>query len=198
MPKERKLEHTPHTIQNPYPSSPQPSSSQPRSCHPTIQNPSPSLPSNHFQKEKKKKKKKKKNQTLDREERVKPTRSRTQPQIAPPHLTPNRTGLIAPQHRRDRTQPLARSNQPLARLRRLKHRRDRTAWSTNEITPMTHSCPISLFLNIPLPFPQLSFTLVLPLSPFDRIFEFNECFVLIFVSFKFIYWNFLLWNLFEN
>ena len=28
--------------------------------------------------------------------------------------------------------------------------------------------------------------------------EFNECFFLIFVSFKFIYWNFLLWNLFGN
>ena len=109
--------------------------------------------------------------SLDREERVKLTRSSTQPQIAPPHLTPDRIGLIAPQHRRDRTQPLARSNQPLARLRRLKHRRDRIAWSTNEIAPMTHSCPISLFLNIPFPFPQLSITLVLPLSPFDRIFS---------------------------
>ena len=161
MPKERKLEHTPHTIQNPYPSSPQPSSSQPRSCHPTVQNPSPSLPSNHFQKrEKKKKKKKVPNPRSWRESRA--------DKIA--HTTPDRTGLIAPQHWRDRTQPLARSNQPLARLRCLKHRRDRTAWSTNEIAPMTHSCPISLFLNIPLPFPQLSITLVLPLSPFDRIF----------------------------
>ena len=110
--------------------------------------------------EKKKKKKKVPNPRSWRESRA--------DKIA--HTTPDRTGLIAPQHWRDRTQPLARSNQPLARLRRLKHWRDRTAWSTNEIAPMTHSCPISLFLNIPLPFPQLLITLVLPLSLFDRIF----------------------------
>ena len=112
------------------------------------------------EKKKKKEKKKEPNPRSWRESRA--------DKIA--HTTPDRTGLIAPQHWRDRTQPLARSNQPLARLRRLKHRRDRIAWSTNEIAPMTHSCPISLFLNIPLPFPQLSITLVLPLSPFDRIF----------------------------
>ena len=91
--REKELEHTPHTVQNPYPSSPQPSSSQPRSCRPTVQNPSPSLPSNHFQK-----KKKKKNRTPNCEERVEPARLRTQPQIAPPHTTPDHTGLIAPQH----------------------------------------------------------------------------------------------------
>ena len=37
------------------------------------------------------------------------------------------------------------------------------------------------------PFPSIvNHSLFLPLSPFHRIFEFNECFVLIFVSFKFI------------
>ena len=46
-PEERELEHTPHAVQNPSPSS----------GHPTVQNPSPSLPSNHFLKKKKKKKK---------------------------------------------------------------------------------------------------------------------------------------------
>ena len=37
------------------------------------------------------------------------------------------------------------------------------------------------------PFPSIvNHSLFLPLSPFHRIFEFNECFILIFVSFKFI------------
>ena len=45
-----------------------------------------------------KKKKKKKNRTPNCEERVEPARLRTQPQIAPPHTTPDHTGLIAPQH----------------------------------------------------------------------------------------------------
>ena len=37
------------------------------------------------------------------------------------------------------------------------------------------------------PFPLIvDYSLFLPLSPFHRIFEFNECFVSIFVSFKFI------------
>ena len=160
MPKERKLEHTPHTIQNPYPSSPQPSSSQPRSCHPTVQNPSPSLPSNHFQK-REKKKKKKKYQTLDREERVEPTRLRTQPQIAPVSSHPN-TGEIAPSHLRDRTN----------------HLQDCAAWSTGEIAPpeaLTRSHPwpthaqslsFSIYLSLSLNCRSLSSSLSLRLTEF--------------------------------
>ena len=67
--------------------------------------------------------------------------------------------------------------------------------------PRSHPWPTharSLSLDLPLPFPQLSITLSSSLSPFDRVSKFNECFVLIFVCFKFIYWNFLLWNLFES
>ena len=115
------------------------------------------------------------------------------------HPTPNRTDLVAPQHGRDHTHPLARS-------RRLKHWWDRAAWSTIEIAPQhwrdrTHDPPI---LDLSLsqstsPFPSIvDHSLPPSLSSFDRIFEFNECFVLIFVSFKFIYWNFLLWNLFRS
>ena len=159
MPKERKLEHTPHTIQNPYPSSPQPSSSQPRSCRPTVQNPSPSLPSNHFQK--REKKKKKKNQTLDREERVEPTRSRTQPQIALVSSHPN-TGEIAPSHLRDRTN----------------HLQDCAAWSTGEIASPeaptrshpwpTHaqSLSFSIYLSLSLNCRSLSSSLSLHLTEF--------------------------------
>ena len=55
--------------------------------------------------------------------------------------------------------------------------------NTGEIAPMTHPCPISLFLVLPLPFPQLSITLFSSLSPFDQVFEFNKYFVLIFVWF---------------
>ena len=137
----------------------------------------------------KKKKKKEPNPKLWRESRV--------GEIA--HTTPNRTDLVAPQHRRDHTHPLARS-------RRLKHWWDRAAWSTIEIAPQhwrdrTHDPPI---LDLSLsqstsPFPSIvDHSLPPSLSSFDRIFEFNECFVLIFVSFKFIYWNFLLWNLFRS
>ena len=74
--------------------------------------------------------------------------------------------------------------------------------STNEIAPqhssigeinphprapihMTHSCPISLFLDLTLPFPHLSITLSSSSSPFDRVFGVNKCFVLIFVWFCF-------------
>ena len=66
--------------------------------------------------------------------------------------------------------------------------------STNEIAPqhssigeinphprapihMTHSCPISLFLDLTLPFPHLSITLSSSFSPFDRVFGVNKCFV---------------------
>ena len=55
--------------------------------------------------------------------------------------------------------------------------------SIDEITPMLDlslSRSTSLFPSI------VNHSLFLPLSPFHRIFEFNECFVLIFVSFKFI------------
>ena len=40
----------------------------------------------------------KKEPNQEQEEKVEPTRSCTQPQIAPPHLTPDCTGLVAPQH----------------------------------------------------------------------------------------------------
>ena len=50
---------------------------------------------------------------------------------------------------------------------------------------MTHPCPISLFLDLPLPFPHLSITLSSLFSPFDRDFGVNKCFVLIFVWFCF-------------
>ena len=96
--REKELEHTPHTVQNPYPSSPQPSSSQPRSCRPTVQNPSPSLPSNHFQK---KKKKKEPNPKLRRESRA--------GEIA--HTTPDRTTAHNPRsHRSHRTPASVRSH----------------------------------------------------------------------------------------
>ena len=50
---------------------------------------------------------------------------------------------------------------------------------------MTHPCPISLFLDLPLPFPHLSITLSSSFSPFDRDFGVNKCFFLIFVWFYF-------------
>ena len=121
MRKERKLEHTPHTVQNPYPSSPQPSFGQPRSCRPMVQNPCPSLPLNHFQKKKKRRTEPRATRgsradeiahttTPDRTTTSNPnahhnpkSHHRIQPQIAPPHPIPNRTGLVAPQHRRDHT-----------------------------------------------------------------------------------------------
>ena len=56
---------------------------------------------------------------------------------------------------------------------------------TGEIAPITHPCPISLFLDLPLPFPHLSVTLSSSFSPFDRVFELWKCFVLIFVWFCF-------------
>ena len=88
------------------------------------------------------------------------------------HTTPDRTTAPNPRlHRSHHTPALVRS-------RRLKHCWDRTH--------DPHPCPISLFLDLPLPFPQLSITLSSFFSQFDQIFEFNECFVLIFVSFKFI------------
>ena len=52
---------------------------------------------------------------------------------------------------------------------------------------MTHPCPISLFLDLPLPFPHLSITLSSLFSPFDRDFGVNKCFVLIFVWFCFYF-----------
>ena len=146
MPEERELKHTPHMVRNPYPSS-----DQPRLCHPTVQNPSPSLPSNHFQK-----KKKKKNQTPNCEERAESVRSRTQPQIALISSHPS-IGEITPIHLPDRAAwSIDEIAQPEAPLR--------LHPSIGEIAPMTHPYLISLFLNLPLPFPQLSITLFLPLS----------------------------------
>ena len=113
------------------------------------------------------------------------------------HTTLDCTGLVAPQHRRDHTQPLARSHLATCEITP-PEAPPRSHPNTSEIAPMTHPCPISHCLDLHLPFPQLPITLFHPLSLFDRIFEFNECFVLIFVSFKFIYWNFLLWNLFGS
>ena len=85
------------------------------------------------------KKKKKKESNQEQEEKVEPTRSRTQPQIAPPHLTPDCTGLVAPQHRRDLTPALAR-------LRHLKHQRDRT-YDPTHARSLSFSIYLSLSFN---------------------------------------------------
>ena len=57
--------------------------------------------------------------------------------------------------------------------------------STWDPIHMTHPYSISLFLDLPLPFPHLSITLFSSFSPFDRDFGVNKCFVLIFVWFCF-------------
>ena len=107
------------------------------------------------------KKKKKRYQTLDREERVEPTRSRTQPQIAPVSSHPN-TGEIAPSHLRDRTN----------------HLQDCATWSTGEIAPPeaptrshpwpTHaqSLSFSIYLSLSLNCRSLSSSLSLRLTEF--------------------------------
>ena len=107
--------------------------------------------------------------------------------------------LAASQHRRDRTPPWAPIHiqatqrnitqspfrQTHTHLARSTPTRSRVACSTTEIAPMTHPCLISLFLDLPLPFPHLLITLSSSFSPFDQVFELWKCFVLIFVWFCF-------------
>ena len=50
---------------------------------------------------------------------------------------------------------------------------------------MTHPCPISLFLDLPLSFPHLLITLSSS-SPFDRDFGVNKCFCLVLFWFLFV------------
>ena len=107
--------------------------------------------------------------------------------------------LVAPQHEWDRTPPWAPIHiqsternitqspfqQTHTHLARSTPTWSRAAWNTTEIAPMTHPCPISLFLDLPLPFPHLSITLSSSFSSFDWVFELWKCFVLIFVWFCF-------------
>ena len=109
---------------------------------------------------KKKKKQKESNPRSRREGRV----------VEIAHTTLDRTGLVAPQHRRDHTQPLARSHLATCEIAP-PEAPPRSHPNTSEIAPMTHPCPISHCLDLHLLFPQLPITLFHPLSLFDRIFE---------------------------
>ena len=59
---------------------------------------------------------------------------------------------------------------------------------------MTHPCPISLFLDLPLPFPHLSITLSSSFSPFDRDFGVNKCFFFYFCLV--LFWFLFVWSLY--
>ena len=109
--------------------------------------------------------------------------------------TPDRTTEIAPQI----TSLRSRRCRPLDQLSSSQSRRRLKPIITRPVSsPMTHPWPISLSLNLPLPFSQFTITLSSSLSQFDRIFEFNEWFCSNFCFFKFIYWNFLLQSLFGS
>ena len=129
-------------------------------------------------------------QTISRKKKKKRTKPRSRRESRAGEIanttTPDRTTASNPStHHNPRSHHRIQSQ--IAPLRPTLDRTVSLHPSTCEIAPLTHPCSISLFLDLPRPFPQLSITLFLPLSPFDRIFEFNECFDLIFVSFKFIY-----------
>ena len=114
----RKLEHTPHTVQNPYPSSSQPSSGQPSQA---LASPDRAAPRSktHLQAYLQTISRKKKEPNQEQEERVESVRLRTpQPYITPPHptpartTTPDRTTASNPRSHRSRRTPAPMRSHP--------------------------------------------------------------------------------------
>ena len=68
------------------------------------------------------------------------------------HTTPDRTTTPNPRLHRSRRTPAPTRSHPSTL-------QDRATWSTSEIALMTHTCLISLFLDLPIPFLQLLITL---------------------------------------
>ena len=144
--------------------------------------------------------------TLDRTTAPNPRSHRSRRTPAPLRSHPSTAEIVPPEAPQRLHPNICKIVPPEApsRSRHLKHHWDRTLALARSHPWPTHarSLSFSIYLSLSLNCQSLSLLPSLRLTEFlslmNVLFWFLFGFVLIFVCFKFIYWNFLLWNLFGS